>query len=101
MLLCVKVTALCWALGALLPTAHQLDSFGGVVIQHLLRSSKAGLSSSLLCKDMVAYTRNAGPSLGFYFCGSTMLTRGTKIITLIGLASSHAGMGRASSFAES
>lgn len=104
MLLCVKVTALCWALGGLLPTAHQLDSFGGVVSQHLLCRSKAGLSSSLLCKDMVASTRNAGHSedaLGFYFCGSTILTRGTQIITLIWLSSSRAGMGRASSLAES
>lgn len=86
MLLCVKVTALRWALGSLLPTAHQLDSFGGVVSQRLLCSGKAGLSSSLSCKDIMASARNAGPSedaLGFYFCGSDILTRGTKIITLI------------------
>lgn len=98
MLLCVKVTALYWALGSLLQTANQLDSFGGVVSQHLLCSSKAGLSSSLICKDITAATRNAELSedaLGFYFCGSNICTRGTKILTLIRLANSHAGIGGA------
>ena len=104
MLLCVKVTALCWALGSLLQTANQLDSFGGLVSQHLLCSCKARLSSSLICKDIIASTRNAELSedtLGFYFCGSDILIRGTKIITLIQLASSHAGIGRAMSLEES
>lgn len=103
-LLCVKVTALCWALGSLLQTANQLDSFGGVVSQHLLCSSKAGLSSSLICKDIMVSTRNAElpeDTVGFYFCGSNMLTRGAKIITLIQLASSNAGIGRAMSLEES
>lgn len=104
MLLCVKVTALRWALGTLLQTAHQLDSFGGVVSQHLLCSGKAGLSSSLICKNIMASTRNAELSedaLGFYFCGSSTLTKSTKIITFIQLTSSHAGIGRAMSLEES
>lgn len=100
MLLCVKVTALRWALGSFLQTANRLDSFRRVVSQHLLCSGKAGLSSSLICKDIMASTRNAELSedaLGFYFCGSNILTSGTKIITLFWLASSHAGTGRARS----
>lgn len=104
MLLCVKVTAPRWALGSLLQTANQLDSFGGVVSQHLLCSSKAGLSSSLICKDIMAPTRNAELSedaLGFYFCGSDVLTRGTEMITLLRRASSRAGIGRAMSLEES
>ena len=98
MLLCVKVTAGRWALGSSLQTAHQLDSWRGVAGQHLRRSGKAGLSSSLICKDIMASTRNAELSedaLGFSFCGSNMLTRGTKLITLLWLAGSRAGIGRA------
>jgi len=46
----------------------------------------------------MASTRNAELSedaLGFSFCGSNMLTRGTKLITLLWLAGSRAGIGRA------
>lgn len=104
MLLCVKVTALCWALGSLLQTANQLDSFGEVVSQHLLCSGKAGLSSSLIYKDIMTSTRNAELSedgAGLYFCGSDILTRVTKITNLMCFASSHAGIGRATPLEES
>lgn len=81
----------------MLQTANQLDSFDGVVSQRLLRRGKAGLSSSLICKGIMASTRNAelaGDALGFHFCGSYILTRGTKITSPVQLASSPAGIRR-------
>lgn len=75
---------MCWAPGSLPQTAHQRDSFGGVLSQHLLGSRRAGWSSSLICRDIKAPTRDAelsGDALGFDFCGSNTFARGTKIIT--------------------